>query len=80
MDKKRQQELRMLGITISYYRRAKGYTQAQLAREIHVSRTHISNIEAPNAKTSVSITLTVWFFVKRYYDNYYRNSLEVYYG
>ena len=33
MDKKRQQELRMLGITISYYRRAKGYTQAQLARE-----------------------------------------------
>ena len=57
MDKKRQQELRMLGITISYYRRAKGYTQAQLAREIHVSRTHISNIEAPNARTSVSITL-----------------------
>ena len=55
MDKKRQQELRMLGITISYYRRAKGYTQAQLARKIHVSRTHISNIEAPNSKTSISL-------------------------
>ena len=57
MDEKRFNTLRLLGITISYYRKARGYTQAQLAEEVNISRTHMSNIEAPKAKTSVSLNL-----------------------
>ena len=57
MDEKRFNTLRLLGITISYYRKARGYTQAQLAEEVNISRTHMSNIEAPNAKTSISLNL-----------------------
>ena len=57
MDEKRFNTLRLLGITISYYRKARGYTQAQLAEEVNISRTHMSNIEAPNTKTSISLNL-----------------------
>ena len=55
MDEKRFNTLRLLGITISYYRKARGYTQAQLAEEVNISRTHMSNIEAPNSHTSLSL-------------------------
>lgn len=47
----------LLGLTIAYYRRAKGMTQAELAEAVHISRTHMSNIEAPNTKTSISLNL-----------------------
>ena len=50
-------DLRLLGLTIAYYRRAKGMTQAELAEAVHISRTHMSNIEAPNTKTSISLNL-----------------------
>lgn len=55
MEKKHQQELRMLGLTIAYYRKLRGMTQIDLAEQANVSRTHISNIEAPNGTTSVSL-------------------------
>lgn len=55
MDEKRIRQLRELGLTISYYRKLKGMTQAQLAQATGLSRTHISNIEAPKTKTSVSL-------------------------
>ena len=55
MDYKRMNELRLLGLTIAYYRRARGLTQMELAEMVHISRTHISNIEAPNSKTSISL-------------------------
>ncbi len=44
-----------LGLTIAYYRKLKGFTQLQLAEAINISRTHMSNIEAPNIPTSVSL-------------------------
>lgn len=44
-----------LGLNIAYYRKLKGYTQLQLAEAINISRTHMSNIEAPNVETSVSL-------------------------
>ena len=50
MDYKRMNELRLLGLTIAYYRRARGLTQMELAEMVHISRTHMSNIEAPTAK------------------------------
>lgn len=57
MNYERLNDLRLLGLTIAYYRRAKGMTQAELAEAVHISRTHISNIEAPNTKTSISLNL-----------------------
>lgn len=55
MDYKRIIEFRLLGLTIAYYRKLRGLTQAELAEATNLSRTHISNIEAPNGKTSISL-------------------------
>lgn len=55
MDYKRINEFRLLGLTIAYYRKLRGLTQAELAEATNLSRTHISNIEAPNGKTSISM-------------------------
>ena len=43
MNYERLNDLRLLGLTIAYYRRAKGMTQAELAEAVHISRTHMSN-------------------------------------
>ena len=53
MDYKRMNEFRLLGLTIAYYRKLRGLTLAELAEATNLSRTHISNIEAPNGKTSI---------------------------
>lgn len=55
MDYKRINEFRLLGLTIAYYRKLRGLTQAELAEATNLSRTHISDIEAPNGKTSISL-------------------------
>lgn len=55
MDYKRINEFRLLGLTIAHYRKLRGLTQAELAEATNLSRTHISNIEAPNGKTSISL-------------------------
>lgn len=55
MAYKRINEFRLLGLTIAYYRKLRGLTQAELAEATNLSRTHISNIEAPNGKTSISL-------------------------
>lgn len=55
MDYKRMNEFRLLGLTIAYYRKLRGLTQAELSEATNLSRTHISNIEAPNGKTSISL-------------------------
>lgn len=54
-DKKRDQRYQELGLTIAFYRKLKGMTQMQLAEAVNLSRTHISNIEARNVKTSISL-------------------------
>ena len=43
------------GLNIAYYRKLKGLTQLQLAEAVDISRTHMSNIEAPHVETSVSL-------------------------
>ena len=55
MTEKRANQYRQLGLTIAYYRKLRGLTQLQLAEYANLSRTHISNIEAPNIKTSISL-------------------------
>ena len=44
-----------LGLNIAYYRKLRRMTQLDLAEFTDMSRTHISNIEAPNMKTSLSL-------------------------
>ena len=55
MTSKRQNYYRQLGLTIAYYRKLKGLTQMQLAESVNLSRTHISNLEAPNMPKSISL-------------------------
>ena len=43
-----------IGLNIAFYRKKAGLTQMQLAEKIGISRTHMSNIEAPNVDTSLS--------------------------
>ncbi len=45
---------RQLGLNISYYRKKAGLTQLQLAEKAGISRTHMSNIEAPNKQVAFS--------------------------
>ena len=46
---------RQIGLNIAYYRKLRGMSQMALAEATDLSRTHISNIEAPNMKTSLSL-------------------------
>ncbi len=55
MTDQRKQQYKQLGLTISYYRKLKGISRQDLAKAINVSRTHISNLEAPNMPTSISL-------------------------
>lgn len=52
---KHAQEYKKIGLNIAYYRKLKGMSQLQLAESVGISRTHISNIEAPNMPTSISL-------------------------
>lgn len=55
MNEKRRHEYKLLGLNIAYYRKLNNLTQLQLAEKINISRTHMSNIEAPNMPTSISL-------------------------
>lgn len=44
-----------IGLNIAYQRKLKKLTQIQLSELIGISRTHMSNIEAPNMITPVSL-------------------------
>lgn len=55
MTTKHEKEYRQLGLTVAYYRKMQNLSQMNLAERANLSRTHISNIEAPNMHTSVSL-------------------------
>lgn len=57
MNKDFSLQYKAIGLNIAYYRKLKGYTQMQLADKVNISRTHMSNIEAPNVHTSISLDL-----------------------
>ena len=48
-------QLIQLGLNIARYRKMRGLTQEELSSRIHMSRTHLSNLEAPGKVTSVSL-------------------------
>ena len=55
MEDKYKQNFKIIGLNIAYYRKLKGLSQMQLAEKVNISRTHLSNIEAPNMPTSISL-------------------------
>ena len=55
MNSKYIEKYRQLGLNIAYYRKLRNLNQEQLAEKIGKSRTHISNIEAPNVIKSLSL-------------------------
>lgn len=55
MNERRLNQYKQLGLTIAYYRKMNGITQQTLADSVNLSRTHISNLEAPNMPTSISL-------------------------
>lgn len=56
MEKKHQDRFQQLGLNIAHYRKLRGMTQIELAEAAGISRTYISNIEAPNGSASVSLS------------------------
>ncbi len=55
MDSKHSEKYIRIGLNISLQRKLKKMTQFELAEKIGISRTHMSNIEAPNMITPVSL-------------------------
>ena len=55
MDNKHSEKYIRIGLNISLQRKLKKMTQIELAEKIEISRTHMSNIEAPNMVTPVSL-------------------------
>ena len=51
----REEKYKMIGLNIAYYRKLRGISQLTLAERVSLSRTHISNIEAPNMPTAISM-------------------------
>ena len=44
-----------IGIKIGYYRRIRGYTQAQLAEKANISSGYLSQVEAPGMAVAISL-------------------------
>ena len=55
MNSKYELYYQQLGLNIAYYRKLRHMTQLDLAEFTDMSRTHISNIGAPNMKTGLSL-------------------------
>lgn len=55
MDSEFLHEYTLLGLNIVYYRKQKGYSQAELAKLLGVNPRHISRVE--NAKCGISLHL-----------------------
>lgn len=57
MERSHREKYEQLGLNIAYYRRKRKMTQENLADDIGVSRTHISNIEATAMDKAMSLDL-----------------------
>ena len=55
MDKRHENTYKKLKFNITYTRKMQGLSQLQLAEKIGISRTHMSNIEAPNGDVGLSL-------------------------
>ncbi len=50
---------RLLGLSIAYYRKARGLSQNQLAELVNISRTHMSRIETADCAVSLDVVFDI---------------------
>ena len=50
---------KLLGLNIAYYRKARGYSQSELAEKINISRTHMSRIETADCAVSLDVIFAI---------------------
>lgn len=55
IEKKHREKYIRMGLNIALQRKLHKMTQIELAEAVNISRTHMSNIEAPNMVTPVSL-------------------------
>ena len=55
MNKEHADVYKKLRFNITYTRKMQGLSQLQLAERVGISRTHMSNIEAPNSDIGLSL-------------------------
>ena len=59
MQMKHYEKYRLLGLNISYYRKQCGFSQAELAERLNISRTHMSRIETANCAVSLDVVFEI---------------------
>ncbi|MBR3746593.1 MAG: helix-turn-helix transcriptional regulator [Selenomonadaceae bacterium] len=52
-------ELQCIGLRISYFRKLKKFTQAELADRLHINKNYLSHIESGSANKAVSLPLLI---------------------
>jgi len=56
MEQRFEQEYKIIGLKIAYYRKLRGLTQEQLAEKLDVATPYVGQIEAPNMYKPISLT------------------------
>lgn len=56
MEREFEQEYKMIGLKVAYYRKLNGLTQETLAERLGVATSYIGQIEAPGMYKSISLT------------------------
>ena len=54
-----QAEIKYIGVRISYFRKLKGMTQAELAEKVHTNKNYLSQIESGSADKVISLPLLI---------------------
>ena len=55
MDSSQLDKYKKLGLNVTYYRKARGYSQLKLAELLEIDRTHMGNIELANSGVSLDV-------------------------
>ena len=56
MEREFEQEYKMIGLKVAYYRKLQGYTQEKLVDKLGVATSYIGQIEAPGMYKPISLT------------------------
>lgn len=59
MQEQNKNEYKLLGLNIAYYRKARGFSQSELAEQINISRTHMSRIETAECAVSLDVVFDI---------------------
>ena len=59
MVKSQLEKYKSLGLNISFYRKARGLSQSELAEMINISRTHMSRIETADCAVSLDVIFAI---------------------